>query len=466
MELKLWKDFRKRRNSTKQPTTEPDAVKEVRLKDKCTITNPSFFLADAELYSYVQWKGMYYFIKEVAWDINGHSYIICQLDYLATWKDEILNTSAFVKYSSSDYNTKIRDDRIPVTAQMVCNHETELSMFTSTQSYILTAANMWGGIHHYCLTESECKWILNYLSWYSETDEHDPVMERIAEALTRQFGDFMASIISLVRVPILHSKMVTSQDFVALGAMQVHEDYESTTVMTVDVAEDSNVYEVHEIAIPWHYTDFRKGKPYQFLSVALPFLGEVELEPSDFYDTGVVKIRTDVCIYTGGITYTIYSDKLTKPVATYKATCGLEIPVSAVTLGNVNSMVGTAAEGLAGFALAGSGMGAPMGLASVIHAGVSGFFTYNQHKAQHVGSYSGTNGEYGLKDYSVMVRYYPCANEPSNLTDIAGRPCLKVRQIQGLTGYVETIGFSIQLHSTDDVKSTINTMMDSGVYIE
>ena len=442
MEILLFKTFEKRKNSTKVPDDSLAITKNVKLKGECSIVNPSFFLADAELYSYVKAWGNYYFVDRIAYDINGAQYINCSIDVLASWKSQILETSAFVKYSSSDYNTKAMDNRVPTVVDMKCSHETESSrLFSLVDTYMLTTVNKWGGMWTYVLSQNEYDYLMDYLSYASEADE----LADIRTALTWQFSDFMSAIVSLKKIPVAKQVMQLGEWFLGIGALQVPASRGSQDWLQSDTLRDYHVSETHEIAIPWHYRDFRKARPYSELSIALPFLGEIQLEPTDFIDTGTVKVRTDLNLLTGQIIYTIYSDTLTKPVATYNAICGMDIPLGNVTLANPQSLVGVAAEGIAGATLATMSIPQGYSLATMVHAGVTSFYALNQHKATTSGSYAGTCAEYANNDYLLMLRYYPPINEPENLRELYGRPCSKVREIEGLTGYVETIGFDIDI---------------------
>ena len=83
-----------------------------------------------------------------------------------------------------------------------------------------------------------------------------------------------------------------------------------------------------------------------------------------------------------------------------------------------------------------------------------------------VGSYGGGWSEVLLSNYELVTFVKESQTDPSTLTELYGRPCMKVRQIQGLTGYVQTIGFAIDIPAVSEIRDLINSAMDKGVYIE
>ena len=116
MQATLYK-FNKRSNSTKVPSGQ-GAVVEMKLKDGCSIYSPSFLLSsmDPTLYNYVEWNESYYFIQDAFLVRQGLWEIQCKIDVLASYRTQILNTSAFVTYSSNVFNTYIPDTRLSTNA--------------------------------------------------------------------------------------------------------------------------------------------------------------------------------------------------------------------------------------------------------------------------------------------------------------------------------------------------------------
>ena len=117
-------NFSKRLNSTKQPTEAQLAAgktfSDVTLKEITNIDNPVLKLAGAtendyaHNYAYIHDWGRYYRIKTADLRHEDIYHASLELDDLATYKAQILNTSAFIIYSSTGFNRWLRDDRIPI----------------------------------------------------------------------------------------------------------------------------------------------------------------------------------------------------------------------------------------------------------------------------------------------------------------------------------------------------------------
>ena len=141
MIIKLY-NFTKRINSTLQPSNDGLSVS-VNLKNDTSIYTPIFLLSiqDIETYNYLEWNDRYYYIDDViksniagVWEIN------CTIDVLATYKNDIKNTSGFVLYSASTYDPYIKDTRLTVDeiATVSENHVNMVDFAPNAGTYVVT----------------------------------------------------------------------------------------------------------------------------------------------------------------------------------------------------------------------------------------------------------------------------------------------------------------------------------------
>ena len=108
----------KRINSTKRPDLSSGKELTVQLKDEISFENPVFkiksdviggtFTPVAFNYAYAPYWMRYYFITDWKF-INGCWECYCSVDVLASFKNQINNTTAYVIRSSSNYDTNIID---------------------------------------------------------------------------------------------------------------------------------------------------------------------------------------------------------------------------------------------------------------------------------------------------------------------------------------------------------------------
>ncbi len=465
MEVIFFTNFSKRKNSTKQPIDSEGEVREVKLKGQCDLLNPMFFLTGVTGYVYCKAWGNYYFIHRVGYDIDGAEYVYCNIDFLATWRNSILGTRAYIIYASKNYNRWIRDDRTPIiikdseyeysTSAIIFNDE-PLFEASDNETVVLTTISKSFGIWSWVLSEQELQDIMAGI--YLEED--------LLDAILKEFGDINNSIVSVIRLPIRKSVLASSSDTaISFGSVSNGTENEYPWL------DKRHVRCRGSIGIPATYLDYRFTEPYCKAKITLPFIGTFDISLADLAPDGGCDWMLDVDVMTGICTYTLYTGGGTnlplKIIGTYSGSCGGRIPLANI---QVQSPYGTARNMTSGLVTSGVAMasghvagGTAGGIASI----VGGFFGFSQDTATVMGSYSGGRSEYASRFIQLTVEKYLTANEPDNLTEIEGRPVCKVDELTGyLNGYIQTKGFSIEISALDTVRDMINSAMDSGVYLE
>ena len=468
MEIILFTNFSKRRNSTKQPNDSSGRTKSVTLKDKCSIMNPSFFLADAEQYVYLKAWGYYYFIDSIEYDINGASYIRCTMDVLASFRTNILATSAFVKYSSSDYDVNILDTRITqlVTSDYTVhdyNFDEETPMFHNAGTYILTVTNDTYGVTHYAMDTQTLQGFLHDLINASNN---------IIENIVLRYGGLFSSIMSLRWLPVL-------EDVLPIAGYGEHIEIGLANFeITADRLTTNPHFTVGKtITIPWHYTDFRRHSMYTNIFITLPYIGKVEIDPMEVMGIDTLRITYTVNALTGTADVLIVKDNLgsEKVIATYNATIGRTLPISVTSIDAEGALAGMSSIVNAGTDMfAGSMTDYPTlteqeflsDTKTAVNGLLKGVLARLKGSTTSIGTYSGTCYEARIGSPIIEVISRDCRTTPEELTALYGRPCDKVRTMSSLSGYVETVGFFINVSCLRDIKEKINKQMDTGVYLE
>lgn len=469
--------FDKRLNSTKQPTAQELAAgktyNNLTLKELTNIDNPLLKLAGASLneyaynYAYISDWGRYYHIKSADLRHEDIYYANLELDDLATYKTQILNTSAFVIYSTSNYNRWIKDDRIPIVARppetviAYSNPSIEIggitySIFDASfdETIILNAVSLNNGLAHWCITEGALNYIVDALTRAGTS---------VWQSMQMQFGDAMGSIISLIRLPINFMVMPTTgnSETVYLGdyAVQTGESqYAQETRLDADVL----IYK-GRCGIPTTYTDFRVFEPYTRLKIRLPFVGLVDISHQDF--SGSIYYEFSIDLLTGKIIWTLFNDENhNRAIATYSGQCGSVVPIASMQVQNAYNVLENVAQGIIGVgsSIASGGIGLTSGILSTAAA----FYSANDKTASVIGSYNGGRSEFVNKRIEVIAEKYETAEEPANLAAIEGRPLMQYTSLANLTGFVKTQGFSISLDANSSVIRSINAKLDAGIYIE
>ena len=110
MDVTAYTFFNKRKNSTKRPSG--GHKRNVVLLDDVSLYSPIF---QSEYWdyndNYCKWAGRFYYVTDVVTKNQNIFEVHCEIDPLATWKDDIMATTAFVTFSTSDFDIGIPDYR-------------------------------------------------------------------------------------------------------------------------------------------------------------------------------------------------------------------------------------------------------------------------------------------------------------------------------------------------------------------
>lgn len=444
----IFYSFSKRKNSTAVPA-EPGTELEIKLKNGCSFLSPVFLLqAETFNYNFCKFDSRYYWVNDVTSVRDNLFEVRCSVDVLGTWKESIKATTAMVEYSASDTDQNINDPRNVVTVQ---KSRTAANVypeeFDEGGSFIL--CTMSGSTSDAVAESFSTLYGLNAGSLGALAQEFNT--EDVYTAL-RQFMDNPLDTIVFCRwIPVPLVSGPTRIVPVKFGT------YESTITGTL-ITQNQKTFTV-ELAIPWQTSDFRAVEPYTTGSLYLPGVGEVSLNLEPLKGIAKLKLYVTIDYVTNGIHYTLADPATNNIYGTYTGSVGVDIPISAVQSGNIGGVLaglGTAvaAVGKGKFATASAGFA------------VAGLASFSQN-AKSTGNFG---GGYNVKSGGMVIRLElirsQSVQEPSEYVATIGNPCMKVRKIDGLTGYCKTRDFEVSGNMTAQEKSQINNAMDGGVYIE
>ena len=466
-------NFSKRLNSTKQPTEAQLATgkifTDVTLKEITNIDNPVLKLAGATEndyaynYAYIHDWGRYYHIKTADLRHEDIYHASLELDDLATYKAQILNTSAFIIYSSTGFNRWLRDDRIPIQIKdseyvysqsaIVVNGE-PLFEASDNETCVITTISENEGIGSWVTDENGLVGIMSAIS----------ADDSIFDVLQKQFSDAMGAIIQVIRLPIKAMHFSNDGELaICLGKYVLQQGGQPVARQKTHTR---HIYATGSLGFPATYIDFRYTEPYCKATLSLPFIGVVDFPLTALAPNGGIEWRLDVDILTGIITYTFYDETILKPIASYSGNCGGLVPIASTQVANISNAIQGLASGALGAgmsALSANPIPAVMGGISAIS---NAFFSFSQDKNTVIGSYSGGRSEFSSRIIKLTVEKFATPIEPDNLTAFEGRPVYKVDQLSNYSGYIKTQGFSIDLDVNSDVAKSINSKLDAGIYIE
>lgn len=435
MQITLY-NLAKRRNSTKQPSKGTNIT--VNLKEGTSYFNPSFILNfNPTGFNYLSWDNRYYYITNIENTRNGLYTISCELDALATYKSDILGTTAFVLYSSSNYDIGIPDTRLSTKPNYIVKTNVVTYPIVGNPLYVVTyigenGASMKG------VTEKSLAALQTALS----TNAFAELFVDSSKAVSKMLSNTAQAITGCTYVPRC-STSGRPMEIVLAGGYNTGAS--GTLVNRHDFATTS-------ISIPWNFSsgDFRNRSQYTSLLLLLPCYGYLQL-------------NTDNYIGDDSITIDVFQDSATGTIAYVGkdfycvANMGCNVQISTTTQGNLSSGISSiASAGLQALTNPISALG------NVFNAVTSSMAT----NVGSVGSYGNTIAMDSTLNIEIVVISHDTNVGPSSMTSNYGRPCNKVISLSGLSGYVQTANANVVTSASKQYKDEIDSLLNGGVYLE
>lgn len=491
MQIKLWKNFNKRNNSTKQPADASAVTINATLKAPTSIESPVFtVLGNDTEYNYVNAFGHYYFIDDIIQNTNGTSDIHCTQDELATWKTNIAGYRGFMEYAADSDNIIISDVRnnptnnwngayTPITI--------EHNPFHATGVYILGVLNdsgfgAVGPVCYYMLDASDMG------RFQQAMFSHDFIRN-----IVQEFTGSASSLVSCIWLPLTDTAMasVTTEGFetVKVGS------YSLDSVPGVNAVKGKPLIGRHltiarqtvNVSFPSVVTfgiserNYLDKAPYSTGVLYLPFVGCVPLDLDIISLDRKFDISADIDVISGDIVYTLYTyaGQITTKYATYSGNIATHLPLSSASYdamgalsGGISTIGGVVGTVLGATASAASGNYAAAGAAVIGGAFTAAGGALNTAKSFEVhtmvnGSISSAIGAHLGLTPTVMI----FTAEPTELNLKAfkaeqGMPVFATETIGSHSGYIKMRDAKISLPSLASDREAVNSYLNSGFFYE
>lgn len=451
MEVTAYKQFHKRKNSTKRP--EGGTTRNVVLLDDVSLYSPVF---ESEYWdygdNYCKWVGNYYYVTDVVTKNQNIFEVHCEIDPLATWKDDIMATTAFVTFSTSDYDIGIPDYRLssdPITI----TKSNSVDIFPKlSEAYVVTyigqnscpsvgIGDYWlDGLQKHIMSD---KFVESTRKWYKgfcEGQGSDKVDSNVIALLV---GNNANCITSCTYMPKFYG--TKGHTIVLAGGF-------NTSAQGLLAEHDYS--ETYSINIPWAFPkgDFRNRAQFTSMAVYLPGYGFIALNADNYQGQASIPVHATLDSFTGEITYLVDGKA--------KGTCSTGYPVQIGTSqkGNVvGALTGVAQAVASGYS--GNAIGA-------ISSGYNAIRSIMGVDPSSVGSMGGATAFNAYKKIMVLIMSHNTNVDPSSVGSTIGRPLNAVRQIGNLSGYVQTADVEVPTRAPDEYKTVINDSLNGGMYIE
>lgn len=468
-------NFQKRRNSTAIPDSFEQEYR-IDLKNSCSYDAPVFLLRETSFpYNYVEWGGWYYYVSDVVVQRNDLLEVHCTIDVLATYRGAIMASRQFVAYDTTP-NTEISDRRLSTKTTTV-RAEAVGTAFDYIGSGYCVMLNVVGdsGCCTYALSLTAAADLLEHVRQWGEgilpdVDPEDPPVDwlsKIADSITKGFRQLISSpsaadcIKSAYVLPIAISKIAGVAENVMLGQFD-------TGVSGVRIIERS-FQDAAAVAIPWQTTDWRRNAPYTEIYLYVPILGNISLPASVLIDAQYLYINMSIDKTAGDCIITLSCDALAAGAANHvigqyavNVSANFQIGSSAV---GTTQILGGVAAGVGGIAATLATGGAAAVAAGT--AAIAGEFNGMTPLPSSVGS-AGGGAIMALFGFlpRCMVVFHDTVVPPESVIDIIGTPTMAVRDLAGLTGYVECRNAHVAIDGHDTAAAEIDNYLNNGIYIE
>jgi len=479
MYIRLYQNFNKRINSTKQPTggTEVSVV----MKENTSVEAPVFLIDGIDLdYNYCLAFAHYYYITDIVVGNNNIFELHCKQDVLATHKSAIGNYTGYVEYCQSEYNNLIADKRLTMSDEISISQQvSSVDIIGTTGSFVVAIAgydsaklSFVGMAEYYKISPYQ---INSLMEWFYSHD--------ISAALKKFFANPYESMISCHWVPwdiditgMTNSDIVFGDKSSGIQGTGLRQyTYKVPSQVTID--------------IPWVYHDWRDFEPYSRLELYLPLYGSINLDTSKLQGFDSISVSYFLDPIAGGVTYTLnayYLDETSTShslfIGKYETSAIVPLPLSQLQSSKVQGIAqiggGAVAAGAAVASIASSG-GATTpavlsllgGIGAIGTGAVTSFKEDSSYKGS-VGSFASglsvIKGFYGYMRKMTLTMYSHefGVDNPSDISTIEGRPLFATRTINTLSGYVKCAGASIGVAGLGNDKEELNRWLNSGFYYE
>lgn len=490
--------FSKRRNSTKRPVSLSDQ-RTVKLKEATSVDAPTFILTGNNFdHNYAKWDDRYYFIVDIRSIHNNMIEVDCVLDPLATYKADILASTQYVAYSSVLGDQWLADTRLPVLKSVNTSKSTAAisTLFNASGFYVLTVVGK-DGCNTFAVDLATLEKLLDKINDWSD-DLIDDILAgnypwsqgqsavtydfSSPEAATESFakmnmltgfaGNAYESAPSCIRsciwVPFFATPFVDTGKDLYLG--QFNADINPRPFVIKGEPVSGSI----SINIPWHFSDWRRSY-CEDVYLYLPLVGMVSLSADNLAQSSSLTIKYSATATDGCVCYQVVSGN--QIIGSYGGQCSANYPIGISQQASAGAIAQTAFEGLhktvnAGFSAASSLN--PVGIvAGAADAGMTaieaGYNTMNVAMSRNNSCIGGVGGGAGA-GLDLNVTCYTVAHDtiisPSDMQQTMGLPTMKPLQLSSCTGYCQCINAHVEAPAMAAELDAIDSMLNSGFYIE
>lgn len=463
----IFYQFAKRTNSTKLPSGGQEFG--IDLKAPCNIIDPEIKIATQNdptgyNYCYLPTFSRYYWIKnwtyaDGLWDAS------LTVDTLASYRDQIGNSTEYVTRSSAQYDGTISDGFYPASAKVQSVTTAFQGGFAETISggffvigFIAKAANSIGAITYAVMTPTNAKKLsaklLTDVSYLSIDNTE------ISDSLTKVLFNPYQYIVSCNYFPFDIAKITAHLPLVS----SVDVGWWSINIPCWILGEDNNkLTKSVSVSIPKHPQSASRGgycnaSPYTDYTIFLQPFGVIPLDASKLWGAATLSIQYTVDLFTGDSILRMFTDT-NQLVHETTAKLGVPIQLSNITF-DVPSGGGLLQTGIAA---AFGGLQAALSGGSFSDVG-NGILNAAQATNADVASKGATGSTIAFDSVPYMVARFKILVDDNN--EDHGRPLCKRVQLSTIPGYIMVDDPDIALAATAEEIDSVKSYLKNGFFYE
>lgn len=488
--------FSKKINSTAQlPDTDGFIKMDCQVKEPSSILNPRLILSVDNWnptlnYAYIPMWSRYYFIHNATVEPGKLVELDLAVDVLGTYRTSILDATAFVRRSASDYNLKLPDDTWSHTTDYSINSDSIDFGFSLPGVFLLFTVSNKPSTNIpsqsvYVVNQSTLFTIIEYLLSDTFYNAYSADMDATTGALSKTFFNPFQYITKCMYLPLgtPDSEYQTGVPWFTGSSDTVHFGWWDSGIAAKRVENYGFVItKTFTLGTYNKWTD--RSDDWTENEFYVPGIGTFNV-PAEFEGQNL-KLKYIMDYATGGANLLVFVDAGTNNeyddhlIQAADGKIGCDIQLSGLyedLVGDTTTMSGLIGKGVKAFA------GGLMGLINnatnlfesnslsdlmsnaspVAGAVIQGASSGLQPSVSTIGS----SGERAMivneRKGRLTIRKY---TEYNSVRERLGYMCMKTRQLNGLSGYTEVVNPSVQTIGTSGEDSMINGFLSGGFYIE
>lgn len=469
MEIIVYSNFAKRKNSTKRPSG--GSVINVVLKENTSLENPSFIISTPisnATYVYVPSWHEYYFVTDCINLNANHCELVCSSDPMANLKDAIGNTYAFVMYDTA-VNTLLPDSRLACVSEPMIASSGGVSLphFSQSGTVLVTCTNELG-CGTYAIPASSLEYLIpndiqdqvdaSALTFIDDVGGvyHPGYTDDTGLAIWSSLRELIASgkaidnIQDVRWIPFTVIDLDPSDwDKIYLGKYDTHISGQrlsqgATRVLTGNTGS---------VSIPWRYADWRNAEPYTQLYISIPFVGTINIPASTVIGKSTLRLDYSIDKISGDIAYELWAGNADFLIGTYGASTAVKIPIGS-SMTDIIDVVSRLTEASTSV-LIGNYPGA---VGQAINAFVP--------TPQTVGGL-GTSASMGLtQQFKIWSVVHQPISDPDSIVNVMGSPTFMQKKIGTLSGFVQCQNASVNANCRASEREVVDDYLNSGFFYE